>query len=108
MELRNGSLLKLFPYTYKGNTTWYAPTDSLPKTMDREHQQFVRSIFFLLSDYALTSDYAQMDAVVGKMLKYQQKNGEHRCLPTDVSQPSVYTTASPSPQYSSCCVWRWA
>lgn len=75
MELRNGSLLKLFPYTHKGKTTWFAPTDDLPNAMDREHQQFVRSICLLLGDCALASDYTQMDAVVGKMLKYQQKNG---------------------------------
>ena len=75
MELRNGSLLKLFPYTNKGKTTWFAPTDDLPNAMDREHQQFVRSICLLLGDCALASDYTQMDAVVGKMLKYQQKNG---------------------------------
>ena len=75
MALRSGSLLKLFPYTNKGKTTWFAPTDDLPNAMDREHQQFVRSICLLLGDCALTSDYTQMDAVVGKMLKYQQKNG---------------------------------
>lgn len=75
MELRSGSLLKLFPYTHKGKTTWFAPTDDLPNAMDREHQQFVRSICLLLGDCALASDYTQMDAVVGKMLKYQQKNG---------------------------------
>lgn len=75
MELRNGSLLKLFPYTNKGKTTWFAPTDDLPNAMDREHQQFVRSICLQLGDCALASDYTQMDAVVGKMLKYQQKNG---------------------------------
>lgn len=75
MELRNGSLLKLFPYTHKGKTTWFAPTDDLPNAMDREHQQFMRSICLLLGDCALASDYTQMDAVVGKMLKYQQKNG---------------------------------
>ena len=75
MELRSGSLLKLFPYTNKGKTTWFAPTDDLPNAMDREHQQFVLSICLLLGDCALASDYTQMDAVVGKMLKYQQKNG---------------------------------
>lgn len=75
MELRSGSLLKLFPYTNKGKTTWFSPTDDLPNAMDREHQQFVRSICLLLGDCALASDYTQMDAVVGKMLKYQQKNG---------------------------------
>lgn len=75
MALRSGSLLKLFPYTNKGKTTWFAPTDDLPNAMDREHQQFVRSICLLLGDCALASDYTQMDAVVGKMLKYQQKNG---------------------------------
>ena len=49
MELRNGSLLKLFPYTNKGKTTWFSPTGDLPNAMDREHQQFVRSICLLLS-----------------------------------------------------------
>lgn len=91
MELRNGSLLKLFPYTNKGKTTWFAPTDDLPNAMDREHQQFVRSICLLLGDCALASDYTQMDAVVGKMLKYQQKNGG-ASMPSDrrVSAERIY------------------
>lgn len=91
MELRSGSLLKLFPYTNKGKTTWFAPTDDLPNAMDREHQQFVRSICLLLGDCALASDYTQMDAVVGKMLKYQQKNGG-ASMPSDrrVSAERIY------------------
>lgn len=75
MDVRRGLLLKIFPYTAKGHTTWYAPTEDLPKTLDYSHQQFIQTVFTLLFDEAEAKNYSRMDEIVGKMLKYQQKNG---------------------------------
>ena len=75
MNLRRGLALKIFPYTAGGRTTWYAPTEDLPRSMDYSHQQFVQTVFTLLYDYAESKQYGSMDSVVDKMLKYQQKNG---------------------------------
>lgn len=81
MDLRRGYLLKIFPYTHGGKTTWYAPTEDLPKTVDYMRQQFMQTIFTILFDCAETKDYKQMDELVDKMITYQVKNGG-QSLPT--------------------------
>lgn len=75
MDLRRGLLLKIFPYTINGNTTWLAPTEDMPKTMDFQHQQFIQTVFTLLFDDAEAKNYKQMNEIVDKMQKYQTKNG---------------------------------
>lgn len=75
MDLRRGLLLKIFPYTAKGKTTWLAPTEEMPKTLDYKHQQFIQTVFTLLFDEAEAGRFGQMDEIVGKMQKYQTKNG---------------------------------
>ena len=75
MDVRRGLLLKIFPYNEKGKTTWLAPTENLPKTMDYHHQQFIQTVFTVLFDEAEAKNYKQMDEIIGKLIKYQQKNG---------------------------------
>ena len=82
MDLRRGLLLKIFPYTYKGKTTWLAPTEDMPKTMDHNHQQFIQTVFTLLFDDAEARQYSRMEEIIGKMAKYQVKNGG-TSLPTE-------------------------
>ena len=74
MNVQHGVLLKIFPYTQQGKTTWLAPTDALPQTMDRRQQQFVKSVFALLYNDAVTGNHKQMEDIVQKMLKYQMSN----------------------------------
>ena len=74
MDLRRGLLLKIFPNTVKANTTWYAPTEDLPKTINAEHQRFMQTIFTLLFDEAEAGNYKQMDDMIGKIQKYQTLN----------------------------------
>ena len=74
MDLRRGLLLKIFPNTVKANTTWYAPTEDLPKTINAEHQRFMQTIFTLLFDEAEAGNYKQMDEMIGKIQKYQTLN----------------------------------
>ena len=75
MDVRRGLLLKIFPFSQKGKTTWLAPTEDLPKAMDASHQQFIQTVFTILFDEAETKSYKQMDEIIGQMIKYQQKNG---------------------------------
>ena len=74
MDLRRGLLLKIFPVTKGKNTTWYAPTEDMPKTINAEHQRFIQTIFTLLYDEAEAENYKQMDEMIGKIQKYQVKN----------------------------------
>lgn len=75
MELRHGTVLKIFPHTYKGKTTWYSPTDKLPNTIDVEHAQYMQNVFTLLYEYAMSGDTQKIEDTVGKMIKYQTDNG---------------------------------
>ena len=75
MNLRRGLSLKIFPYSLKDSTIWYAPTEDLPKAMDFKHQEFIQTVFTQLFDDAETQNYKQMDSIVGKMLRYQVANG---------------------------------
>ena len=75
MNLRRGLLLKIFPYTNKGKTTWLAPTDELPVQLDYNHKAYIQTVFTLLYDYAEAGNMSAVGETVGKMLRYQQKNG---------------------------------
>lgn len=75
MDLRRGLLLKIFPNTQHGKTTWYAPTEDLPESMEYAHKQFIQTVFTLLFDDAEAKKFSNMDKIIGKMQKYQVKNG---------------------------------
>ena len=75
MELRKGALLKVFPCTAGGHTTWYAPTDKPAEGLDSAHVQFIQNVFNLLGEEARAGNYAGINAVVDKILKYQTANG---------------------------------
>ena len=75
MNLRHGTLLKIFPQTVRGTTTWYAPTSVLPEKMKKEERLFTQQVFTLLYEKSLKADYADIHRILSKMSKYQQKNG---------------------------------
>lgn len=75
MDLRYGTILKLFPETIHGRTTWYAPTDKLPDAMPKDHALFVQHTFSLLHDYALQGQEDKMQEVIAKLSRYQQNQG---------------------------------
>ena len=84
MDLRRGKLLKVFPYTCGGKTTWYAPTDNMPDSLvDPVHRQYMQNVFSLIYQEALAGNMDSVDNIAGKMLRYQQKNGGSS-LPSDV------------------------
>ncbi len=83
MELHQGTPLKLFPYTEQSRTTWYAPTSSLPATMDAEHQKYMREVFTLLNGEVHAGHYDRANQFLDKMLEYQQTFG-HQSIPSNI------------------------
>ena len=82
MELRRGTLLKIFPYTYRGKTVWYAPTEKIPASVEKNHRIYMQNVFLLLYDHVLAGDYAKVYEIFGKMARYQKNNGG-TSLPSD-------------------------
>ena len=80
-QLHQGTPLKLFPYADQGKITWYAPTSTLPDTMDEEHQKYIRDVFTLLNGEIQAGRYDLANAYLDKMLQYQQTFGQ-QSLPT--------------------------
>ena len=53
MDLRRGTLLKIFPIkSDNGKTAWYAPTADLPSSLDYKERSYIQYVFTLLYDYA--------------------------------------------------------
>lgn len=76
MDLRRGKLLKVFPYTVNGNTTWYAPTDLMPESaVAPADRQYMQNVFSLIYQEALAGNMASVGNIADKMLRYQHKNG---------------------------------
>jgi len=80
IQLHQGTSLKIFPYSEYGKTTWYAPTSTLPDTMDEEHQKYIRNVFTLLNGEIQAGRYDIANQYLDKMLQYQQTFGQ-RSLP---------------------------
>lgn len=79
-QLHQGTPLKIFPYTEHSRVTWYAPTSTLPDTMDGEHQKYMRDVFTLLNGEIQAGRYDMANKYLEKMLEYQKTFGQ-RSLP---------------------------
>lgn len=76
MELRRGTLLRVFPFTSGGKTTWYSPTENITDTLvDEAHRKYMQNVFSLIYGEVLAGNYGNVDKILDKMLKYQQLNG---------------------------------
>jgi len=83
MELRRGTLLRVFPFTVKGRTTWYSPTERITDAaVDTARRQYFQNVFSLIYQEVKAENYAHVNAIVDKMLKYQRQNGG-KSLPTE-------------------------
>lgn len=88
MELRHGTLLKIFPYTFtqdvrhtkteaairKGMTVWYAPTDKLPAAVEKQHAQYIKIVFSLINDDVIMQNYDRVGEFAERMKRYQDTN----------------------------------
>ena len=81
-DLCSGRLLPLFPYSIieaedEGHpsltTTWYAPTDSLPATMEPERARYIRDILPLLREEVQQGKTKEGRELIRKLKGYQQR-----------------------------------
>lgn len=73
-ELRSGQSLRVLPYTSR-STVWYAPTDILPQSMDKEHARYIRNVFSLIYANIQTDNFGRVDEYFTKMKRYQERFG---------------------------------
>ena len=83
MNLRRGTLLKVFPFTSNGKTTWYPPTGNITDTLiDEAHRKYMQNVFSLIYQEAKAGNNAHINLILDKMLKYQRLNAG-TSLPSD-------------------------
>ena len=89
MDLRQGVSLKVLPYTFTknvrasknhpfikaGTTTWFAPTDKLPKAVEHQHALYITNVFSLLYTDVKAGNTDRVNIFFDKMKKYQQTSG---------------------------------
>lgn len=73
-ELRSGQSLRVLPYTGR-STVWYAPTDILPQSMDKEHARYISNVFSLIYADIQTDNFGRVDEYFTKMKRYQERFG---------------------------------
>lgn len=75
MNLRRGTLLKIFPLRDGKSVVWHSPVSDLPETTPHNQQLYIQNVFSLLYTHALASEHTQMNEIITKMARFQQKNG---------------------------------
>ena len=75
-ELHSGQTLRLFPHTKQKKTIWYAPTDQLPASLDKEHQKYIREVFSRLNALVQSSNWKAVDEFIDRMIQYQCRFGK--------------------------------
>ena len=99
MQLRQGKLLKVFPAAVllppssllpPPSTVWYSPADNLPDDMEAERKEYIQNAFNKLYEYVLAEDWNSVDAMLDKMIAYQQKYGG-TSLPTSTQLWAEHT-----------------
>lgn len=97
MDLRRGVSLKVLPYTFPknvratkenpfikaGTTTWFSPSDRLPKAVEHQHALYITNVFSLLYVDVKAGNTERVNIFFDKMKKYQQVSGGNS-LPSSV------------------------
>lgn len=89
MQVSREEKLKLFPYEGK----WYAPTDSLPDTMEEDRKAYFHNDLSVLGSYIVENQTENTDDMMQKMKLYQQKYGaEDLPSPTRLKAEHIYNS----------------
>ena len=97
MELRQGTSLKVLPYTFTqnvkatrehpaiqaGSTVWYSSADRLPAAVEHQHALYIKNVFTLLYSDVRAGKTNRVNIFFDKMKKYQQVSGGNS-LPSSV------------------------
>ena len=76
-------LLKIFPHTYNGITTWVSPSDKPLQGMTTEQCLYIENVLPLLKEAVDKGDNELAEKIVDKMVAYQLKYGGNS-LPSDL------------------------
>lgn len=74
MELRRGTLLKMFPNNHQGTTTWVSPTQKMPEGINTQKISFITSVFNQLYQDTQTKNFAHFQSVTNNIKRFQQEN----------------------------------
>ena len=74
MELRRGTLLRLFPNTHDGITKWVSPTEKMPNGMSTQNATFISSVFDRLYQDTQSKNVAHFTSVLNEIKTFQQEN----------------------------------
>ena len=86
MNLRHGSILKIFPYATGTSTTWHAPTDIPDTTISH-----TRLLFGKLRQCARENNTAKADSIISEIGKYQMKyGGKSNPTPQRITAERIY------------------
>lgn len=89
MQVSRGEALRIFPYKGK----WYAPTDSLPTTMEEERKEYIQNALSVLGSYMTENQSTQAIEMLQKMQKYQQQYGaDDLPSPTRLTAEHIYNS----------------
>lgn len=75
MQLHSGTPLKMLPYNDGHSVTWYAPTDSLPKTVEHQHALYIKDVFSLINADVQAGNFGRVNVFFDKMRQYQRTFG---------------------------------
>lgn len=67
--------LRIFPHSTGERVDWYAPSDELPSTFDKEHQKYISEVLPRMKAEVLAGNWQTVDAYIDRLLKYQTTFG---------------------------------
>ncbi len=86
--------LRIFPHsTPDGRISWHAAEESLPLTIDAEHQRYIREVFPRILTEIEAGNWTQVDAYITRMLEYQTTFAS----PTPIKKDDGTLPSVPSP-----------
>jgi ABC-type transport system involved in cytochrome c biogenesis permease subunit len=71
MQLRQGSLPRLFPVPGTHTVVWCPPSGPFPGQIEEERQTYIQNILAVMKDAAHANNFKNVDEAVAKMKKYQ-------------------------------------
>lgn len=76
--IRQGTLLKLFPYRTGKTLEWYSPVSELPLYVPRDERGFVNYSFDFLYESILKENYKEVFRILDQIEGYQKKNASEQ------------------------------
>ena len=86
----NWQTLRLFPHAEAdGTVTWYAPAESLPASLGKEHQKYIREVMPRLQQEMEAGHWQTVDDYIDRMITYQCRFSQPPPQPTSLQPYAV-------------------